>query len=96
MSLHDDHLDALTFGMPALNTPVWYMMKGDELIGVLQHHEADTWIYRRMAEAQYPGCTAWTYNHIGWCHMPVDNMRYAIWRPGTPPDVLLMAKLLEI
>lgn len=96
MTSHDDYIDALTFGEPPFITPVWYMMKGDDLIGALQQHVADTWQYRRAAEAKYPDCVAWTKNHLGWCSMPTNNMRCSIWAPGTPPDVVLMAKLLEI
>lgn len=100
MSEYDDHVDylAATWNIASVrnDAPVWYILEGDELKGVIQQGEADTWQYRRTAEANYPGCTAWTKNTLGWCYMRVDNMRYAIWVPGTPPPVVLMAGLLEI
>lgn len=86
MNTHDD----------ALSGPVWYMTRSGEFQGVIQGPLPDSWGYRRRAKAKYPGCTAWTYNHLGWCSMPVNEMQHSIWAPGTPPDVVLMGRLLEV
>lgn len=95
MREHDDVLDSIAGMRHLFDTPIWYIVQNDTLIGVLQLKESDTWAYRRQAEAQYPDAVAWNYNHIGWCFMSTNNMRSSIWCPSTPPDVVLMAKLLE-
>lgn len=75
--------------------PVWYVVKDDNIIAVIQLSSADTWGYRVEA-AKYPDCYVWNFNHLGWCKMFTTYIRSAIWRPSVPPDIVLMAKLLEI
>lgn len=94
MKQHDDVLDAIGSGWPIFDTPVWYVVKNEELVGIIQQAEADTFSYRREAK-DYPDCHVWNKNMIGWCFMETNHIRSAIWRPAKAPDVVLMANLLR-
>lgn len=82
--------------MNTLDTPVWYVMQGfSEIVAVIQLESSDTWAYRQEAK-KYPDCMVWCHVMFGWAYMETNSIRSAIWKSAIPPDVLLMAKLLEI
>lgn len=95
---HDDHLDALMH-VDSVHlkdvTPVWYVMQGSDIVAVIQLEIADTWAYRQEVK-NYPDCRVWCHVMFGWAYMETNSIRSSIWKPAIPPEVLLMAKLLEI
>lgn len=77
-------------------TPVWYVMQGfSSIVAVIQLETADTMAYRQEA-MKYPDCLVWCHVMFGWAYKDTNLLRSAIWKPAIPPEVLLMAKLLEL
>ncbi len=73
--------------------PVWYVEKDGNLIDIIQLEEPDSWSYRQEAK-NYPDCVVWAYNKLGWCSMPANNIRSAIWRPSKAPDSIKLAYMI--
>jgi hypothetical protein len=77
-----------------VDTPVWYVERDGELLGVIHLDSADTFGYR-MESKNYPDCRVWTRVVFGWAWMATNDIRFSIWKPATPPDVVLVAYLLR-
>lgn len=74
--------------------PVWYIVKDDALIGIIQLDEPDTWSYRREA-MNYQDSRVWTKNLLGWCYMNTNGIKSSIWKPAKAPDVVILAHMLR-
>jgi hypothetical protein len=73
---------------------VWYVVKDGELMGVITRDEPDTYGCRWEAK-NYPDCRVWSEITLGWCYMNTNSIMTAIWKPATPPDVVIMANMLR-
>lgn len=80
--------------LPEGSTPVWFVVQNGEIVGVIQLDAPDTYNYRREA-MNYPDCRVWCRVMFGWAYMNTNNIRSAIWKRATPPDVVIMAHLIQ-
>lgn len=72
---------------------VWYIEKEGEFVGVITREEPLFGAMRRDLSTM-PGCRAWWITIGNWHYLDSTEAVEDFWKKGTPPESVLMAKMI--